>query len=76
MTLLVYKRKSSTFIKEQNASTYGDVLEIGFGCKGTVESSYFKLKQNQWKPKLTENIPPFKIQLIRWLIYLNQLNKL
>ena len=35
MTLLVYKRKSSTFIKEQNAnaSTYGDVLEIGFGCK-------------------------------------------
>ena len=76
MTLLVYKRKSSTFIKEQNASTYGDVLEIGFGCKAQSKAVIYKLKQNQWKPKLTENIPPFKIQLIRWLIYLNQLNKL
>ena len=27
------QEKNSTFIKEQNASTYGDVLEIGFGCK-------------------------------------------
>ena len=41
MTLLVYKRKSSTFIKEQNASTYGDALEIGFGCKAQSKQLFW-----------------------------------
>ena len=43
------QEKNSTFIKEQNASTYGDVLEIGFGCKAQSKAvilSWSKTSEN------------------------------
>ena len=76
LTLMVYHRKISKFIKKQNAVTYGasikDSNQVKSAFKNIVSNSLLLVEAKPVKSRITKNITVFQIKLIRRSIYVDR----
>ena len=79
LTLIVYHRKISTFIKKQNTlanwASIKESIQLKTALKNVISNAVLIVEAKRVKSWVTENIANFQIKVIRRLIYCNMLDK-